>query len=126
MDLLSWLPVKCSKLECRRRIPIMADTRDGTLSCRFTNWDECAKITFHLKHWMNKDGCILYYKLLCSCYQGETIDFIWSTATSNLSDAANSEAAELIIVLGVAPGGCTSLIYEVKVSEIVQCLKDSK
>lgn len=104
--------VACEMFESRMLAPylIMTGTRDGTLSRRFANWDGCAKVTFHPKHWMDKEGCILYLEWLRSCYPEGTIGLIWDAATSHLSEAVASKAAELNIVLGAVPGGCTSIM----------------
>lgn len=89
---------------------IMTGQPDGTLSRRFSSWDGPSKVTFHPKHWMDKDGCCTYLEYLASCYPGEKVGLIWDAASSHFSDQVKEKAADLNITLGGIPPGCTSLI----------------
>ena len=105
--------VACEMFESQIISPfiVMTGTRDGTLSRLFANWDGSSKVTFHPKHWMDKHGCCTYLEWLRSCYPGqEKIGLIWDAATSHFCDEVMEKAAELNIVLGGIPPGCTSLI----------------
>ncbi|KAL2631239.1 hypothetical protein R1flu_015925 [Riccia fluitans] len=89
---------------------IMTGQPDGTLSRRFSSWDGSSKVTFHPKHWMDKDGCCTYLEYLASCYPGKKVGLIWDAASSHFSDQVKEKAAVLNITLGGIPLGCTSLI----------------
>lgn len=104
--------VACEMFQSRLLAPfiIMTGVRNGTLSRRFANWDGPSNITFHPKHWMDKEGCCGYLEWLRSCYPEEKLGLIWDAATSHFCDAVVEKAKELNITLGAIPPGCTSLI----------------
>ena len=54
--------VGCKMIESKLIVPylVMTATRDGTLSCQSSNWDNLSKITFHPKYWMDKLDCLQY------------------------------------------------------------------
>lgn len=89
---------------------IMTGQREGTLSRRFNSWDGPSKVTFHPKHWMDKQGCCIYLEWLRSCYPEEKIGLIWDAASSHFSDQVKEKATELKITMAGIPPGCTSLI----------------
>ena len=89
---------------------IMTGQPEGTLSRRFNSWDGPSKVTFHRKHWMDKEGCSTYLEWLRLCCPKEKIGLIWDAASSHFSDQVKKKAAELNITLAGIPPGCTSLI----------------
>ncbi|BBN01840.1 hypothetical protein MPTK1_2g10670 [Marchantia polymorpha subsp. ruderalis] len=89
---------------------IMTGQLDGTLSRRLFSSDGPSKVTFHPKHWMDKDECCIYLEYLASCYAGEKVGLIWDAASSHFSDQVKEKAADLNITWGCIPLGCTRLI----------------
>ena len=104
--------VSCKMTESRLLAPylVMTGTRDGYLARRFASHDGPAEVTFHPKHWMDKQGYILYLQWLASCYPDEKVGLVWDAASSHLSQDVTKVADELGITLGFIPGGCTSLL----------------
>jgi len=104
--------VACEMFQSHLMAPfiIMTGVHNGTLSQHFANWNGSSKITFHPKHWMDKEGCCGYLEWLRSCYPEEKLGLIWDAAMSHFCDAVVENAKELNITLGAIPPGCTSLI----------------
>ena len=104
--------VACEMFQSRLLAPyiIMTGVRNDKLSRRFANWDGSSTITFHPKHWMDKEGCCLYLEWLRSCYPEEKLGLVWDAATSHFCESVVETASNLNIALGAVPPGCTSLI----------------
>lgn len=89
---------------------VMTGTRSGTLSRKFSNWEGASKVTFHPKHWMDKNGCCDFLEWLNECFKGEKIGLIWDAATCHRSEQVLEKARDLNITIGEIPPGCTSLL----------------
>jgi hypothetical protein len=99
--------VACEMFDAQILAPfiIIAGTRNRTVSRQFADWEGSSKVTFHPKHWMDKQGCYNYLEWLHACYPGDRIGLTWDPASSHFSDDVRDKAIELNIILGAIPPG---------------------
>ena len=71
-----------------------------------------AKVTFHHKHWFDKDNTIDYLEFLMVMYPNKKVGLIWNAATQHSTEKVLNFIAQHVdrLVMTELSGGLTSVI----------------